>query len=220
MIVWIPRETPPPRWVSPPCVRPWRSPPHVGHGQSHVNILCSELFVLEMVSSIPRKIFQRDLIGSPTQRQNRRPTFSTKTPMSDHRLPQEIIDYILDLLRKEPRTLKQCHLVSRSWAPRARTHLFRRIDFYSDWSCGFDDWKMMFPEPENSPGSLVHTLTIYYPEGIVDLLDEDGWIQSFSHVVRLRIRTRENDTCCVASHHFSNLSTQSKQSRHFRRFSS
>jgi len=141
--------------------------------------------------------------------------------MSDHRLPQEIIDYILDLLREERRTLKRCYLVSRSWAPRARTHLFRRINFYSHWSCGFDGWKMIFREPINSPGSLVHTLGVHYLRALACLSDEGGWIQSFSHVVRLEIGpSRKNDMCRVTSRHFSNLSTQPIQPYHFHRLSS
>jgi len=161
-----------------------------------------------------------DWIGSPDPASKQTPDFSPETPMPDHRLPQEIIDYILDLLREESKTLKQCCLVSRLWVPRARTHLFHRIDFHWTQSYGFDRWKIAFPVPKNSPGSLVHTLRFWDPQGISDLLDEGDWIQSFSRVVRLEIRTCKNYTCCMASHHFSNLSAQSAEWRRFLCFSS
>ncbi|KAF9789288.1 hypothetical protein BJ322DRAFT_975360, partial [Thelephora terrestris] len=50
-----------------------------------------------------------------------------ETLMSDSRLPQEITDYILDLLHDEPKTLRQCCLVSRSWTPRTRKHIFGTV---------------------------------------------------------------------------------------------
>ncbi|KAF9642961.1 hypothetical protein BDM02DRAFT_3104213, partial [Thelephora ganbajun] len=44
-------------------------------------------------------------------------------------LPPEILDYIVDFLYNEPETLKQCCLVSKSWVPRTRKHLFADINF-------------------------------------------------------------------------------------------
>ena len=38
-------------------------------------------------------------------------------------LPQELVDYIIDLLHDDPRTLMQAPLVSRAWLGRTRSHL-------------------------------------------------------------------------------------------------
>jgi hypothetical protein len=49
--------------------------------------------------------------------------------MSDPHLPPELSDYIVDLLHDQPETLKWCCLVSKSWVPRTRRHLFGDIAF-------------------------------------------------------------------------------------------
>ena len=50
------------------------------------------------------------------------------------RIPQEIIDEILDHLAADSdlRSLRSCVLVSRSWVPSCRQHLFRAILFNSE----------------------------------------------------------------------------------------
>jgi hypothetical protein len=42
-------------------------------------------------------------------------------------IPQEIVDYIIDCLRKDPDALKTCAMVSHSLLPLSRKHLFCRI---------------------------------------------------------------------------------------------
>ncbi|KAF9644347.1 hypothetical protein BDM02DRAFT_3103092, partial [Thelephora ganbajun] len=44
-------------------------------------------------------------------------------------LPPETLDYIVDFLHDNRETLEQCCLVSKSWVPRARKHLFADIKF-------------------------------------------------------------------------------------------
>ena len=39
-------------------------------------------------------------------------------------LPQETLDYIVDLLHDEPETLRERCLLSKPWIPRTRKHLF------------------------------------------------------------------------------------------------
>jgi hypothetical protein len=56
----------------------------------------------------------------------------TQTAMSNPDLPPEILDYIIDLLHDEPETLKRCCLVSKSWVPRTRKHLFADIGFQTE----------------------------------------------------------------------------------------
>src|ERR1700753_213120 len=50
-----------------------------------------------------------------------------RTTMSDRYLPPKSSDYIVDLLRDQPETLKRCCLASKSWVPRTRKYLFGEI---------------------------------------------------------------------------------------------
>src|ERR1700753_246461 len=54
----------------------------------------------------------------------------TATIMSGPRLPAELLDHIADLLR-DRETLESCCLVSKSWIPRARKHLFACVAFHT-----------------------------------------------------------------------------------------
>ncbi|KAF9789198.1 hypothetical protein BJ322DRAFT_1000595, partial [Thelephora terrestris] len=47
-------------------------------------------------------------------------------------LPPEILDLVTDNLSDEPSTLKACCLVSKSWVPRTRKHLFASVKFNQD----------------------------------------------------------------------------------------
>ena len=106
--------------------------------------------------------------------------------MSGSRLPPEISDSIVDLLHDEPQALEQCCLVSKSWVPRTRRYLFRRIQFqhYADVSA----WKKAFPNPANSPAYYTHSLVFSWT---VDIIAEEAgggsWIRAFSDVVRLEV---------------------------------
>jgi len=107
-----------------------------------------------------------------------------QTIMTNPYLLQEILDDIIDLLHDEPETLKRCCLVSKSWAPRARKHLFARIEFQSPSE--LESWKKTFPDVGNSPGYHARTLFV----GCVQLVtpsdgEEGGWIRAFSGVKSL-----------------------------------
>ena len=114
------------------------------------------------------------------------PLFLSETTMPGLRLPQEITDLIVDLLHNEPRTLKQCCIVSKSWIPRARRHLFRWIEF--DCPAQVDAWKATFPDLANSPGHHARSLSVSCLE-VFTIADagEGSWIQAFSNVVQLRV---------------------------------
>ena len=113
---------------------------------------------------------------------------SPKAAMSNPRLPPEILDYTIDLLHDEPGALKQCCLVSKSWVPRTRRHLFARIDF--DSTHELEAWKRSFPDPTNSPA--YHTLSLFVgcPHffTVADAI-EGGWLRAFSRVVELNLYT-------------------------------
>ena len=105
--------------------------------------------------------------------------------MSKPRLPPEILDYVVDLLHDELEALKGCSLVSGSWIPRARKHLFAKISFNTGKD--LESWKKMFPDPKTSPGSYTRTLTVGSSHAVMDV-EADGWIQGFSRVVSLVLK--------------------------------
>jgi len=103
--------------------------------------------------------------------------------MSNPHLPPEILDYVIDLLRDEPETLRRCCLVSRSWVPRTRRHLFANIKFSS--ASDLRSWKKAFPDVSNSPAYHAHTLLIRPRLVTASDAEEGGWIRAFSGVVSL-----------------------------------
>ncbi|KAF9644819.1 hypothetical protein BDM02DRAFT_3190265 [Thelephora ganbajun] len=122
-------------------------------------------------------------------------------------LLQEILDCIVDLLRDEPKTLKQCCLVSKSWVPRTRTHLFSDIEFRSP--DGLEVWKKIFPDPVCSPACHTHSLFVGSLQAVTAAdAEEGGWIRTFSNVVRLDVRSgiinmSESPGSLVPFHDFS-----------------
>ena len=106
--------------------------------------------------------------------------------MSCPRLPPEVSEYVIDLLHSQPETLGGCCLVSKSWVPRARKHLFRHVRLRS-----FDDlkaWQKNFPDPANSPAYYTRSLFIGCAQVIPAAVEEEGgWIQAFSNVTCLSV---------------------------------
>jgi len=111
--------------------------------------------------------------------------------MSDlHRshFPPEILDYIVDHLHDKRDALKNCCLVSKSWVPRSRKHLFGYVKIHS--AAKLNLWKKMFPDKSDSPACHTHTISLTCPEEVTAAdAEEGGWIRSFSHVVRLGIHS-------------------------------
>ena len=73
------------------------------------------------------------------------------------RIPQEVVDEILDYLAldSDSKSLRPCALVSKPWVPSCRRHLFHTIVFTSKAAAG---WLKMFPDPEESPVNYVRDL--------------------------------------------------------------
>ena len=106
--------------------------------------------------------------------------------MSNPRLPPEILDHIVDLLHDTEDALKNCCLVSKSWIPRTRKHLFADIKFYPEKT--LQSWKETFPDPSTSPAHYAKTLNFDYSH-LVTAADGEpgGWITGFSGVVHLKM---------------------------------
>ena len=137
-----------------------------------------------------------------------------ETMMSIPPLPQEILDYIVDILQDEPQTLRDCCLVAKSWAPRTRKHLFAHVTFNSP--SRLEAWKKTFPDHTNSPASYTRSLLVISVGVVITSadVDENSWVLAFSNVVRLTVRNgmRDPGFCSVQQ-----LSTDSPQFMHLSR---
>ena len=109
-----------------------------------------------------------------------------ETTMSN--LPAELLDHIVDLLHDTEDTLRDCCLVSKSWIPRTRKHLFAEISFHSEEN--LQSWKKAFPDPSTSPACYTKALSVNCLR-VVTAADAEpgGWITSFSRVVHLGVGT-------------------------------
>jgi len=109
--------------------------------------------------------------------------------MSNPYLLPEILEYIIDLLQNNSETLKRCCLVSKSWVPRTRKHLFVHIELR--YPSTLEAWKKTFPDVTNSPAHHARFLMVGCPE-LVTAADgeEGGWIQAFSGVTCLNVNGR------------------------------
>lgn len=65
-------------------------------------------------------------------------------------LPPEMLDLIVDHLRDEQTTLRTCCVISGSWIPRTRKHLFCHVEFLSSKS-HTELWKKASPGSFASP---------------------------------------------------------------------
>jgi hypothetical protein len=122
--------------------------------------------------------------------------------MSNRHLPSEILDHVIDHLHNAEDALRNCCLVSKSWVPRARKHLFADIAFPTERSS--ESWKEMFPDPSTSPACYAKTLSVICP-----LVATSGsWIGGFSRVEHLVTAThlpyfKESATPLLPLHGFS-----------------
>ena len=123
------------------------------------------------------------------------------------RLPPELLDLIVDNLHDEQTTLQACCLVSKSWIPRARKHLFAHIWFHPTYRPMIQSWKRTFPDPSNSPAHHVSSLFLrgVRTSGLGDP-DVGPWIRSFNRVRTLRAELKSvmlDQVSLVQLHGFS-----------------
>ena len=100
-------------------------------------------------------------------------------------LPPELLDHVVDLLHNNEHALRNCCLVSKSWIPRTRKHLFADISLDAK---GLRSWKEAFPDPSESPACHAKTLSVDCFK-VVATTDAEtgGWIRAFCHVVHLEV---------------------------------
>jgi hypothetical protein len=108
--------------------------------------------------------------------------------MSSRHLPAEILDHIVNYLHDTEDVLRNCCLVSKSWVPHTRIHLFATVDFPTVEV--LESWKKTFPDPSTSPAHCARTLSVGCLE-VVTAGDAEagGWITGFSCVVSLKVGT-------------------------------
>ena len=106
--------------------------------------------------------------------------------MSTPHIPPELLDHVVDHLHDTKDALRNCCLVSKSWIPRTRKHLFADIRFQTKED--LESWKETFPNPSTSPARYTKSLLVYCLH-VVTATDGElgGWIRNFSHVVHLRL---------------------------------
>ena len=104
------------------------------------------------------------------------------------RLPLEIVNYIVDFLRYDRKTLERCCLLSKSWIPLARRHLFKEIKLCVGSDLGA--WGKHFPDPARSPAHHARSLDITVFKMSED---ESGWIKWFTRVTRFTVWVMESE---------------------------
>ena len=102
--------------------------------------------------------------------------------------PPEIFDLVIEHLREERVTLKVCCVVSKSWVPRARRHLFARVQFTDD--SRVESWAKAFPDPSNSPAHHTRDLSIRGLPGLTAATTfAHTWIRAFCQITSLTLGT-------------------------------
>ena len=105
--------------------------------------------------------------------------------MSTPDLPPELLDQIVDHLQDTEEVLRNCCLVSKSWVPRTRRHLFAIIKF--DTVEKLRAWKETFSDPSTSPAHYTKTLFINCLQAAGADAEMGSWIRAFSRVTHLGV---------------------------------
>jgi hypothetical protein len=105
-----------------------------------------------------------------------------------------MLDHVVDHLHDARDALKNCCLVSKSWIPRTRKHLFANIVLNVG---SLQSWKK-FSDPSTSPACYTKYLFIHRPRLII--AEAGSLIRSFSRVERLVMHTHVLDFDQSATH--------------------
>lgn len=124
--------------------------------------------------------------------------------MSSPHVPAELQDHVVDHLHDSEDALKRCCLVSKSWVPRARKHLFADITLRT--AGDLQSWKRTFADPSASPARYTKALLVGHPQAVTAAdAEEGGWISTFSRVVHFHVEIHgaHDHQCLVPFHGFS-----------------
>lgn len=89
-------------------------------------------------------------------------------------LPPEIIDLIIDFI-DDNRTLRVCSRVAKTWIPRSRTRIFRKVILYSHLR-----WYKIMSVGDTSPARYTRVLTL--AEGSDAWINTDNFSRLFHHL--------------------------------------
>jgi len=119
-------------------------------------------------------------------------------------LPSDVFDLIVDQLDDKPDQLRACCLVSRSWVPRTRKHLFASVTFDTSQS-SIRRWKEIFPDPSTAPAQYTRSVVCF---GLTPVIAESmlAWTHSFRRLVELQLWTSALDNDQVSLIQLSGLS--------------
>ena len=121
--------------------------------------------------------------------------------MSPTALVQDVLELIIGNLFWERETLKACCVVSKSWVPLARQHLFHTIEF-DEHNQGL--WAKAFPDPPNSPAHHTRNLTLRgLPTIAATSTQPLAWIRSFCNVLEFKLHWCSVQLFLVPLHGFS-----------------
>ena len=109
-------------------------------------------------------------------------TTSQHTSTMECVFPQEIIDDIIDHFQDDPRNLRTCSLVARSWVPRSRRSLFRDVSFPG--KNRFERWCKAIPPGPDKIASYTRVLRLSDPWS--KLMDPDFLQSHLPHFTSFR----------------------------------
>ena len=105
-------------------------------------------------------------------------------------LPPELLDFIVDHSYNDPTTLKTCCLLSKSWIPRTRRHLFAHVESRESSGHHVESWMKAFPDPLDSPAHHTRSLTISgIAAATAATTHGHPWVRSFRTLVELNVKT-------------------------------
>jgi len=106
--------------------------------------------------------------------------------MSSPHIPADLLDKVTDHLHNTEDALRDCCLVSKSWIPRTRKHLFAEVRFMT--GADLESWKEIFPDPSASPGHYAKSLVVRCLRAVAAAdAEAGGWIRGFSRVERFKL---------------------------------
>jgi len=126
------------------------------------------------------------IVGMQQGKKEWTPKRQNATTMSSPHLLAELLDNVTDHLHDTKDALRNCCLVSKSWIPRTRKHLFAEVRFEA--MKDLESWKEIFPDPSTSPGHYTKSLLVHCLR-TVDAADGEagGWIRGFPRVEHFKL---------------------------------